>query len=99
MLHARVNEEADLRTMVALNEHSASRWLAHLHTTFTWVAGDSPDAILSIRGGDFINGKTKDQLGLDQLGLSRIRERSPVANRCSHRTAIADFGLKCLFEP
>ena len=41
-------QEADFRTMVELNEHSASRWLAHLHTTFTWVVGDSPDAILSI---------------------------------------------------
>ena len=42
------DEEADLRTMVALNEHSASGCLAHLHATLPWVAGDSPVAILSI---------------------------------------------------
>ena len=29
----------------------------------------------------------------------RMGECSPVGNRCSHRTALADFGQKCPFKP
>ena len=43
--------------------------------------------------------RTKDQLGLGQIGLLRIGERSDTANRCSDVTTVVDFGVKCLFEP
>jgi len=38
--------------------------------------------------------ETKDQLALGQIGLLRIGDRSTVANRCSHRTTVGDFGPK-----
>ena len=42
--------------------------------------------------------ETKRQLGLGQIGLLRIGERSTAANRCSQRTMVGDFGLKCPYE-
>ena len=45
-----------------------------------------------------VDRETKDQLALDQIGLSRIRNRSTVANKCSHRTTVGDFSLKGPFE-
>ena len=45
-----------------------------------------------------VDGETKDQLALDQIGLSRIRDRSTVGSKCSHRTEVGDFGLKGPFE-
>ena len=41
---------------------------------------------------------TERQLGLGQMGLLRIRDRSTVANRCSHRTTVGDFGLNGPYE-
>ena len=43
--------------------------------------------------------QTEDQLGLDQIGLPRIRDRSDMPNRCCDVTTVADFGLKGPFEP
>ena len=45
-----------------------------------------------------VRGQTKEQLALDQIGLSRIRDRSDKANRCSRATADGYFGLRGLFE-
>ena len=46
-----------------------------------------------------VRGQTKEQLALDQIGLSRIRDdRSDKANRCSRATAVGYFGLRGLFE-
>ena len=43
--------------------------------------------------------RTKDKLGLDQMGVSRIKERHYMANMCSDVVTLADFGLKWPYEP
>ena len=39
--------------------------------------------------------RTKDQLGLDQIGLLRIGDRHHTAIRCSDVVTVGHFGLKC----
>ena len=59
----------------------------------------SPRTTASDGRSERADGETKDQLGLDQIGLPRIRDRSDMPNRCCDVTTVADFGLKGPFEP
>ena len=82
-------------TQVRIPAAAAGSGTPHLRSLF---AG-SPDTVQCTQGV-WMRGipTTKDQLGAGQIGLLRIGECSPVGNRCSHRTALAYFGLKWLFK-
>ena len=43
--------------------------------------------------------KTGDQLGLEPLPLSKIRDRSTEGNGRPHRTAVFDFRFRARYEP
>ena len=38
--------------------------------------------------------RMKDQLALNHIGLSRVRDRQAMANRCCGGVTVGDFGLK-----
>ena len=48
-------------------------------TCYKYIVAPTVDYVSNERGAPK---RTKDQLGLDQIGLPRIRDRSAMPNRC-----------------
>ena len=64
-------------------------------TTLSWCDGH-----WRLRAAvDGVARETGDQLALDQIGLSRIRDCHAMANRCCGGVTVADFALKWPLEP
>ena len=53
----------------------------------------------SVKGTARQTSKLKEQLELDQMGFSRIPDRSDMANRYCNATTVGLFGLRGPFEP